>query len=265
MFSRRPDRPREEPRFAPGSGSSRPAELVAVPVPDQPAGSWGGTLPSLPDGRPGMAGGDPTVIAERDHVEGHLRSGQGVLILGSFSGTIESDSWVRMGVASTVTADVTADEVVVAGQYEGKLVARGRLEVVATGHVRGEIEAPRLQLHEGGIIDGVLFMSRTQAGRQGVAPRSGPSAKASVHETGADPGSLRKGRASTSAAGSGAGPRGGAPSAGASSTGPESSAAAAGPGPDVAVPALEAPSGGGIAPTSAATGDKPVPKGTSRP
>ena len=138
------------------------------------------------------ASGDATVIAEGDHLDGTLRSAQGVLVLGSFSGAIESESWVRMGEGSTVMADVTAQEVVVAGRYEGRMVATSRLEIAATGHLRGDIHAPRLLLHEGGIIDGTLVMTpgaeverarqrgaaadvATRAADRRPRPRPGPS------------------------------------------------------------------------------------------
>jgi cytoskeletal protein CcmA (bactofilin family) len=142
--------------------------------------------------------GDATVIAEHDHLEGTLRSAQGVLVLGSFSGSIESESWVRMAERSTVKADVTAQEVVVAGSYEGRLLASGRLEIAATGQVRGEITAPRLLLHEGGFIDGALSMTRPEPGRPGAAStdraQEAPSRPGSVRESSGG-GSPRKGAA----------------------------------------------------------------------
>jgi cytoskeletal protein CcmA (bactofilin family) len=176
MFSRRPDRPKDEPRFA-TPPAQRPNELVAVPVNAQAA------TPAPEPAPPPVAAPPPqplieeTVIGESDHFEGKLMSRQGVRILGAFSGSIESDTYIRMADSSTVAADVTADEVVVAGRYEGNLVARGRLEIAATGHIRGDIETPRLMLHEGGFIDGGLHMTRPDGtGRPPdgtLPPRSG--------------------------------------------------------------------------------------------
>ena len=220
MFSRRPDRPKEEPRLAP---SPRPSELVPVPPSGSYPGVWGSTSvepasigagPGTWEAPSGMAS-EATVVAERDHIEGALRSGQGVLVLGSFSGSIESESWIRMGEESRVQADVTADEVVVAGRYEGRLIARSRLEITATGHVLGDIEAPRLQLHEGGVIDGALSMTTHAADRRvGLGPgRSAPEPAVPTDVT--PPTSVR-------ADGQGASPR--------------SRAAAGGPNPEPAVP-----------------------------
>lgn len=186
MFSRRPDRPKDGPRPA---ASARPTELVPVPPFERSPAVWGSqSVPAGPSGGGGTAAvtGEATVIAERDHVEGTLRSGQGVLVLGSFSGSIESETWVRMGESSRVQADVVADEVVVAGRYAGPLIARSRLEIAATGHLLGEIEAPRVQLHEGGVIDGALYMTTHAADRRAAqGGREGGAGPTSVRGQGA--------------------------------------------------------------------------------
>ena len=100
-----------------------------------PPAPWGTSpVPPAQDPSSVAAGrGDATVVGERDRLEGTLRSAQGVLVLGAFTGTIESESWVRLGESSTVTADITAQEVIVAGRCSGRIVATGRLEIAATG------------------------------------------------------------------------------------------------------------------------------------
>lgn len=175
MFSRRPDRPREEPRH---STMPRSTELIPVAPSDQPPGVWGTSHQPAPTGQGGPV--DATVIAATDHVEGVLRSGQGVLVLGSFAGTLESESWIRIGEGARVRADLVAQEIVVAGLYEGTLIAHGRLEIGPGGRARGDISAPRLLLHEGGTIDGTLHMTMTEA-RPAAAAR-GQAAPGAVPE-----------------------------------------------------------------------------------
>jgi cytoskeletal protein CcmA (bactofilin family) len=215
MFSRRPDRPKEEPRFAPSSPTARPNELVAVPVaatqpglvPPPGTAPVGGPQPmpgsgvapmGIPEPTPFSGMGDETVIAPRDQVTGKLVSRQGVRVLGTFDGTIESDTYIRMGDASRVKADVRAEEVIVAGQYEGKLVARGRLEIAATGQIKGDIEAPRLLLHEGGLIDGALHMTPAEDRPAGSRASSGSSSSASA---GSSSSSSSEGRTAADASG----------------------------------------------------------------
>jgi cytoskeletal protein CcmA (bactofilin family) len=197
MFSRRPDRPKEEPRYA-TSTAKAPDQLVAVPVANPSA------IPAEPaqtpaSGAPAAAsGGGETIVALGDHVDGQLRSREGVRIIGSFAGTIESDSYVRMGEQATVKADVTADEIVVAGEYEGTLVARGRLEIAATGRIKGSIETPRLMLHEGGFIDGALHMQPQPRPDRNTEVARIPSAR----EAPAEPALATRGRSAAATSGS---------------------------------------------------------------
>jgi cytoskeletal protein CcmA (bactofilin family) len=60
-----------------------------------------------------------------------------------------------------VEADITAEEVVIAGEYTGKLTCRQRVEIRATGRVSGTIDTAKLLLHEGGYFDGELHMQKT--------------------------------------------------------------------------------------------------------
>ncbi len=68
-------------------------------------------------------------------------------------------------------ADITADEVVIGGEYNGKLVCRQRLEIRATGVVVGQVQTFRLMLHEGGSIDGELKMIKGPLEEGAMRPR----------------------------------------------------------------------------------------------
>jgi cytoskeletal protein CcmA (bactofilin family) len=49
---------------------------------------------------------------------------------------------------------VVVDELVVAGEIEGDVCARQRVELLATGCIRGDVETPRLSIAEGGRLLG---------------------------------------------------------------------------------------------------------------
>ncbi len=59
-----------------------------------------------------------------------------------------------MGETGSLTGDVRADEVVVAGAVEGELAGASRIEIRPGGRVRGAVRTPRLQMHEGALLDG---------------------------------------------------------------------------------------------------------------
>lgn len=124
-------------------------EAVAVPV--TPAAS---AAPAA----------NESILAAEDRFEGKLKTSRGIRILGTVEGNIESESHVHIDENAKVTADVSADEVVIAGQYSGNLVCRQRLEILPTGRVSGSIETVKLMLHEGGYVDGELHMQKPNDG-----------------------------------------------------------------------------------------------------
>ena len=98
---------------------------------------------------------DQTVIAREDRLEGNVTAHRSIHVLGQVQGKLEAPS-VVIEEGAKVNADVSADEVVVAGEYTGNLVSRQRLEVRSTGKISGRLEYLKLMLHEGAAVDGEL-------------------------------------------------------------------------------------------------------------
>lgn len=141
MFSRNADRP-APPGTAPVPGVR---DMSPPPMPHSPQLHL-----------------ETTVIARADRMEGTLRIAEVLRVLGSVEGRIEATT-VVIEEGARVAADVIADEVVIAGDYNGKLHCRQRLEVRPSGRVAGQIETFRLMLHEGAAVDGEVKMLK-QAG-----------------------------------------------------------------------------------------------------
>ena len=169
MFSRHNERPaNEDPRFSttrPPSPAIGMRDVIPVQVAPEPAP---------------VTRVEESIVGREDRVEGTIRTQKNLRILGQLQGRIEAAASVTIEEGAKVDADLTADEAIIAGQYAGKLVCRQRLEIRATGLVKGEIETVRLMLHEGGFIDGELHMQKPEAVkareaesvRGGTAPRS---------------------------------------------------------------------------------------------
>jgi cytoskeletal protein CcmA (bactofilin family) len=160
MFSRNADRSSTEAQRAATPQMSNVRELSAAPPPPP--------TPTVPQ--------DTTVVARGDRLEGTLKVNQTLRIAGTLEGKVEATT-VYLEEGSNVKADITADEVVIGGEYQGKLVCRQRLEMRATGQVTGTIETLRLMLHEGASIDGELHMVKPakpeQTARGGSTVRGG--------------------------------------------------------------------------------------------
>jgi cytoskeletal protein CcmA (bactofilin family) len=107
-----------------------------------------------------------TVIDAQADIEGTLR-GKDAQVLGRFRGQIDLTGRLVLGEGAKVDAKVTADAVEIAGEFKGELKARS-LSVLERGRVEGTIDAQRLAMREGALLNGSV-----NAGDGRAAPRAG--------------------------------------------------------------------------------------------
>ena len=168
MFTRRDaSTPGQPTREDPMGRTEQPAPPVPAPAPSPPLAAPQATA------QPATTGGTESLIAAEDTFEGTLKTATGVRVLGTVRGGIESQRSVRLEAGANVEADITAEEVVIAGNYSGNLTCRNRVEITATGRVSGKLDTARLFLHEGGFFDGELRMQRpADEATKGVEPEA---------------------------------------------------------------------------------------------
>lgn len=173
MFSRNTDRPApDDRRPVPSGPAATPQGVRDVSVQAPPPAGIAPTA-AVPS--------DLSVLARADRLEGTLKVAGTLRIQGTLTGSIEATT-VQIDEGASVKADITADEVVIGGEYNGKLVCRQRLEIRSTGVVIGQVQTFRLMLHEGGSIDGELKMIKGPSeegilrGRGREGGRSAPTA-----------------------------------------------------------------------------------------
>jgi len=99
-----------------------------------------------------------TIIGPTADFNGHLKSDGGVRIDGTFEGLVETAGNVIVGENAKVLADVTARNVSVAGTVKGNITANGRLEILPTGRVWGDIHVSSFLIDEGGVFRGQSLM-----------------------------------------------------------------------------------------------------------
>lgn len=141
--------------------TTTPTPSAAMPSPPSTPPPSAQTI-TLPPAAQASAGSNSneSLIASEDTFDGKLRSTRGVRIMGTVSGSIESTQYVHIEENAHVEADITAAEVVIAGEYTGKLTCQQRVEIRSTGRVSGQIETQKLLLIEGGYFDGELHMQK---------------------------------------------------------------------------------------------------------
>jgi len=89
---------------------------------------------------------------------GNLTSDGNVRIDGYFDGSIETAGNVIIGETAKVLADIVASNVQVWGAVKGRITAKGRLEILPSGRVWGEINVTSLLIDEGGLFRGKSVM-----------------------------------------------------------------------------------------------------------
>jgi cytoskeletal protein CcmA (bactofilin family) len=99
-----------------------------------------------------------SVIGPDDFFDGRYRSERGVRIQGNARGSIESRQYIFVEGGAEVQADLSAEDITVAGNFDGKIECRRKLEITSTGRVHGHVVTELLVVLEGGRIDGELHM-----------------------------------------------------------------------------------------------------------
>jgi cytoskeletal protein CcmA (bactofilin family) len=123
-----------------------------------------------------------SVVDDHLTVRGELDTEGTVRVDGHVEGRMHRVGVLIVGPAGSVTGDVEAREVVVAGTILGSVQASKRIEVQATAKVRGDVSAGAMQLHEGGVVHGHIAVANA-----GDAGDAGDAGHGSAAGQGTDP------------------------------------------------------------------------------
>jgi len=102
----------------------------------------------------GDAGEGTTVLGPGTAFEGLLTFRGRAQVEGELTGEIAGYGLLVLGAGARARARVEVDELVVAGQIEGDVFARRRVELLDGGVIQGDVETPRLVIAEGGRLLG---------------------------------------------------------------------------------------------------------------
>ncbi len=102
--------------------------------------------------------GAATVIDRNTVVDGMLSTSHDLRVDGRVTGNVKCHGVVHISEGAEVDATVEAAGIVVAGTLSGAITCHGKLEIHATGIVRGRVETGRLSVVEGAVYEGQLRM-----------------------------------------------------------------------------------------------------------
>lgn len=100
-----------------------------------------------------------TVIGATVKVEGNFVGTGDVVIEGHVAGTLKTSKNLRVGEQAVVKADVEAANVVVAGEIRGQVSCSGRVEILATGKIFGNVDTQTIAVAHGAILHGKVSMA----------------------------------------------------------------------------------------------------------
>ncbi len=83
-------------------------------------------------------------------------------INGEFTGSLETKGTLSIGSKATVDANITGDNIVIAGKVTGDILAHKMLTLMPTALLRGNISTSKLNIVEGAIFQGKCQMMEGQ-------------------------------------------------------------------------------------------------------
>ena len=92
-------------------------------------------------------------LGKGSRVRGKLNLDETVQVDGNVEGDIFAETLI-LGEAAVVTGQISGDTVVIKGQVTGDINARARVEICVSGKLHGNVVAPNLVIHEGGMFEG---------------------------------------------------------------------------------------------------------------
>jgi len=129
-------------------------------------------------------------------VSGDLETDGALRIDGRLEGTIHRADLIVVGQGATVVGDITAREVIVGGAVTGNIFAAQRTELQSTGIVAGDIRSAAILIHEGGVVQGRLYIHPISGTAEGSGSGAASSTPALTATTTRPSGSAESGRLS---------------------------------------------------------------------
>lgn len=103
---------------------------------------------------------NPNTVEINAEMQGTLSFNDAVnlKINGQFKGSLDTKGTLTIGSKANVEANITGENIVIAGKIHGDVIATKMLVLMPTGILRGNIQTPKLNIVEGAIFHGNCTM-----------------------------------------------------------------------------------------------------------
>ncbi len=103
--------------------------------------------------------GFTTSIGSGNIFTGTIAGSGHIIVLGRVEGNSDVDGALVVGEGGCWIGDITAKHIVIAGQVDGSITAREKMEIVCTAKIRGSLTSPFIAIAEGAVHEGGIHMN----------------------------------------------------------------------------------------------------------
>ncbi len=103
-----------------------------------------------------------SIIGEGSSFEGTFDIAGSIQIDGRFQGDIQVNESLVIGSTGKVQTHIKSESVVIAGTLVGDITAKDEVLLLETGRVLGDIEAPKINISEGVVVQGQVRITGGQ-------------------------------------------------------------------------------------------------------
>lgn len=108
-----------------------------------------------------------TLIGPSVKVEGTFVGSGDVTVEGQVAGSLKTNKHVRVGERAVVKADVEAGSMVVAGEIRGHVTCAGKIELLASAKIIGNVDTQSIAVAHGAVLHGKVTMGSHDAAPAG--------------------------------------------------------------------------------------------------
>lgn len=109
--------------------------------------------------------GSETIIALGVRLDGDLHAEGDLIIEGEVHGTVKTQSDLRIGDQAVVEANIEAGNALVSGTIRGNILVRGKLELLSSSSLTGDVTTEVLVVGPGATVNGTISMGAVEAPR----------------------------------------------------------------------------------------------------
>jgi len=106
--------------------------------------------------------GFTSIIGPGNIFIGSIAGSGHTIVLGKVEGSSELDGALVVGEGGCWIGDISAKHIVIAGQVEGSITAREKMEIVCTAKIRGSLTSPFIAIAEGAVHEGEVHMGEVK-------------------------------------------------------------------------------------------------------